>query len=173
MLGYMNAPCLVTISKEGGQIAATVVFENRVKRYAAMPARDKADAVWIINSEVMPQLMLMTMPIGTGGVPLFVPGNNMAGAPFGTIFGKPVIESEHALALGTAGDITFCSFKNYLIIEKGGLNAARDLSVRFLYDEMTFRWTTRNNGQPIPRSATTPHKGNPSYSPLICLQTRS
>jgi HK97 family phage major capsid protein len=113
------------------------------------------------------------MTIGTAGVPLFMPPGGLSSAPYGTIFGKPVIEIEQASALGTVGDILFADLSQYLIIEKGGINAARSVEVRFLYDEQTFKWTMRNNGMPIWKSALTPYKGTATVSPFVALVTRS
>ena len=173
MMGILNAPCLVSQTKETGQLAATIDAQNIMKMYARMPARSKPNAVWCINSEIMPQLMNMNMTLGTAGVPLYMPAGGLSGSPFATIFGRPVIEIEQAAALGTVGDIIFADFSQYAIIEKGGINATQSIHLQFLTDETTFRWTVRNNGQPIWRSALTPYKGSATLSPFVALATRS
>jgi HK97 family phage major capsid protein len=173
MLGILNAPCLVSQTKETGQTAATIVAENIIKMYSRMPGRSKANAIWLINSECMPQIMQLNMTIGTAGVPLFMPPGGLSQQPYGTIFGKPVIEIEQCAALGTVGDILFVDLSQYLIIEKGGINASRSVEVKFVYDEMTFKWVTRNNGQPIWKSTLTPYKGSATVSPFVALASRT
>lgn len=173
MLGILSSNALVSQAKEVGQVAATIVTENLINMYSRMPARNKANAVFIINTECMPQLMQMTMPIGTGGVPTFLPPGGVSQSPYGMIFGKPVLEIEQCAALGTVGDIMFVDLSQYLVIEKGGINASRSVEVRFLYDEQVFKWTVRNNGQPIWNSPLTPAKGSATVSPFVALATRA
>jgi HK97 family phage major capsid protein len=173
MLGILNAGCIVSQTKETGQLAATIVAENIMKMYARMPARLIPGAEWYINQEVWPQLFQMQLTIGTGGAPLFMPPGGMSVAPYGTLMGRPIVPIEQAAALGTVGDILFANLKQYAIIEKGGLNAAQSIHVQFLTDENTFRWTARNNGQPIWKSAITPYKGSATMSPFIVLASRS
>ncbi|MCK7513854.1 MAG: phage major capsid protein [Desulfobacterales bacterium] len=173
MLGILNAGCLVSQAKETGQAAATIVAENIIKMYSRMPARNKANAVWLINSETMPQIIQLNMTIGTAGVPLFMPPGGLSQSPYGNIFGKPVIEVEQCAALGTVGDVLFVDLSQYAIITKGGIKSDQSIHVRFLYDENCFKWTVRNNGQPIWKSALTPYKGSATVSPFVALATRA
>ena len=175
MLGITNANCFVSVAKEVGQLADTIVSENVINMYSRMPARNKANAVWLINSECMPQIMQLSMIIGATAVPLYMPPGGLSQQPYGTIFGKPVIEIEQASALGDAGDIMFVDLGQYAIIEKGGINATQSIHVQFLTDEMTYRWTARNNGQPIWKSSLTPYKANASFkvSPFVGLAARA
>lgn len=174
MLGILNAGCLVSITKEVGQVAATIVFENVVKAYARMWSRGKANGVWLVNAECFPQLITMSLGVGAAGQPAYLPPGGISQAPYGTLFGRPVIEVEQCAALGTVGDIIFADMSQYLIIEKGGITADSSMHVRFLYDEMTYRWTVRNNGQPMWKSALTPYKGTSStVSPFVAVATRA
>ena len=45
--GVLNAPALVSVSKETGQAAATFLFENLNKMYSRMYAPSRANAVWL------------------------------------------------------------------------------------------------------------------------------
>lgn len=173
MLGILNAPALVSQSKETGQLADTIQAENIINMYSRMPARNKKNAVWLINSECMPQIMQLSLILGTTAIPLFMPPGGISQAPYGTIFGKPVIEIEQASALGDVGDILFVDLGQYAIIEKGGLVAAQSIHVLFLTDENTFRWTARNNGQPIWKKYMTPYKGSATQSPFVALAERA
>jgi HK97 family phage major capsid protein len=172
-LGILNAGCLVEQAKETGQSAATIIAENVEKMFSRVPARSLARAEWFINQEVWPQLFGLYHAVGTGGIPVFIPGGTLANAPFGTLIGRPITPIEQCDALGTVGDIIFADFKEYLLIEKGGLQAASSIHVRFLYGEGTLRFTMRNNGQPLPKSAITPYKGSAKTSPFVALATRA
>lgn len=172
-LGILNAPALVSVSKETGQAAATIVYQNLVKMFTRMPAGLRRNAVWLVNQDVEPQLWAMEFPVGTGGVPAFLPPGGAADEPFARLFGRPIIPIEQCATLGTVGDILLVDLNQYLIISKGGVQGASSMHVRFLYNEMTYRWTMRNNGQPTWKSAITPYKGTSTVSPFIALATRA
>jgi len=173
MLGILNADCLVSIAKETGQTAATIVSENIENMWTSMAVRSLAKAKWFINQECWPQLFRLHRKIGTSGIPLFTPPNGLVDAPFGMILGRPIVPIEHCEALGTVGDIVFADFSQYKVINKAGVKADSSIHVRFLYNETTFRFTIRNNGQPLWKKVLTPYKGSIEISPFIVLATRS
>jgi HK97 family phage major capsid protein len=172
MLGILNSPALVTITKEVGQTADTVLAENIVKMFAAMPPRNAARAYWLINQEVWKQLFKLSFNVGTGGVPAFMPPGGLSTAPFGTLLGRPILPIEQSSALGDVGDIVFADLQEYLLIEKGGIQADQSIHVRFLYGENTFRFKMRNNGIPVWRASRTPYKGAQAQSPFVALEAR-
>lgn len=171
-LGYTVCPAKVQVAKESGQPAATLIAENIEKMYARMPASSLGNAEWFINVEVWPQLFKLAHAIGTGGVPVFVPAGGISQAPFGTLLGRPITPIEQAAALGTEGDITFADLSRYMLADKGGIQTASSIHVKFTTDEMAFRWVLRTDGQPIPAAPLTPYKGTATQSPFITLQNR-
>jgi HK97 family phage major capsid protein len=72
-LGILNSGGLVTVSKEVGQAADTVVLENINRMYARMHKTPRAGAVWFVNQEVEAQLEGLTAVAGTGGFPVYLP----------------------------------------------------------------------------------------------------
>ncbi len=172
-LGILNSGCLVTVSKESGQAADTVVLENLVKIYSRMPARNRRNAVWFINQNVEPQLYTMSLAVGTGGGPVYLPGGGASAAPYSTLFGRPVIPIEQAATLGDLGDVIFADPSAYILIDKGGIESAMSIHVQFLYDESVFRFVYRCDGQPILASAITPYKGSDDLSPFVTLEART
>jgi HK97 family phage major capsid protein len=181
-LGWYNSPSLLTISKEAGQPNGTILPENIVKMWARMPARNRKGAVWFVNQDIEPQLLLMNMKVknvaGTenvGGlaIPTVVytpPGTASDG--FGRLMGLPVVPVEYASTLGQAGDIMLCDASQYMVIDKGGIKQDVSIHVRFLFDETAFRFTYRVNGQPLWTVPMTPYKGTATQSPFVILQTR-
>lgn len=162
-LGVMNSPCLVTVSKESGQSADTVVFENMSKMWARLWAPSRANAVWLYNQEMDPQFDTMALAVGTGGIPL-------QRDPFR---GRPAIAIEQCAGLGDLGDIILGDFSQYQLADKGGVQIASSMHVQFLTDEMVFRFIYRVDGQPIWHSALTPYKGTAStLSPFVTLEAR-
>jgi len=171
-LGIMNSPALVTVSKEGAQAADTVVFENIVKMWSRLIASSRSNAVWLINQDVEPQLYGMSLAVGTGGVPVYLPAGGLTGAPHSTLFGRPVLPIEQCDTVGDLGDIVLADLSQYYLADKGGMQAASSVHVKFIYDEMTFRTTYRVDGQPAWKSPITPFKSSNTLSPFVTLQAR-
>lgn len=174
-LGIMNSPSLVTVSKDVGQLAATLIPENIVNMWARMWARSRPNAVWYINQDIEPQMHLMNVAVGTGGQMVYMPPGGLSDSPYATLYGRPVIAIEQCQTLGTTGDIILADLSQYALIEKGGVQAASSIHVKFIYDETTFRFVLRNNGRPLWSSALTPFKGGATktLSPFVVLETRS
>lgn len=173
ILSTTGGSATVSVTKEQGQAGNTVVYENLVKMYTRLWARSRQSAVWLINQDVEPQLMQMTLAVGTGGVPVYLPPGGASAAPYGTIFGRPVVPVEYCATLGTVGDIILWDPTQYVTIEKGGMSADQSVHVRFTTNENTFRFITRCDGQPLWNSALTPFKGSNTQSPQITLATRA
>jgi len=176
-LGILNAGCLVSVAKEAGQAADTVVTENIIKMYSRIFASSRSNAVWLINQNVEPQLFTMSLSVGTGGIPVYMPAGGLSGQPYATLFGRPVLAIEQAATLGDLGDIIFADLPNgYILAEKGGIQSDMSIHVRFLYDESVFRFVMRIDGQPVRASVLAPYKGsstNDTQSHFIALAARA
>jgi HK97 family phage major capsid protein len=172
-LGILNAGCLVSVSKETGQKAATLVTENVVKMYSRMFPRSLSNGVWLINQNIQPQLFTMSLAVGTGGSAVYMPPGGLSAQPYGTLMGRPVIPIEQCASLGTVGDIIFADMNGYILAEKGGIESAMSIHVKFDYDESVFRFTMRVDGQPERASVLTPYKGSDTLSHFVALATRS
>jgi len=175
-LGALNSnnQAIVTVTAEEGQEAATIVAENVIGMWSQLYPRCHAKAVWIANIECFPQLCKMSLAVGTGGIPVYIPSNGLAQAPFGTLMGRPLILTEKCQALGTAGDIALIDFSQYAIGGKsGGIRVAQSMHVRFATDEQAIRFVMRYDGQPTWLSSLTPKRGSNSLSPYVVLATRS
>ncbi|MFA5408424.1 MAG: phage major capsid protein [Bacilli bacterium] len=174
-LGVLNAGCLVTVAKEAGQKADTILAENIVKMYSRMFASSRSNAVWLINQDIEPQLFTMSLAVGTGGVPIYMPAGGLSGQPYATLFGRPVIAIEQCPTLGDVGDIIFADLNGYILAEKGGIKSDMSIHVKFDYDESVFRFVMRLDGQPVRASALTPYKGgaNNTLSHFVALADRA
>ena len=172
-LGILNAGCVVSVSKETGQAADTIVYENVLKMYARLIANARNDSRWLINQDCEPQLGLMSLAVGTGGAPVYLPAGGASGSPYSTLMGRPVMPIEQCQTVGTTGDIYLASFgKGYIYSQKGGIQSDMSIHVRFVYDESVFRFVLRIDGQPLMRSAITPYKGTDDLSHFIKLNSR-
>lgn len=172
-LGILNATALVSVAKETNQVAATIVAENILNMWRRMYAPSRRTAVWLINQDIESQLSSMSLAVGTGGIPVYMPANGLSASPFDTLRGRPVIPVEYASTLGTKGDIILADLNQYWFFDKGEPQRATSLHVAFATDEMAFRVTYRVDGRPRWKTALTPFKGTATQSPFITLDTRA
>lgn len=170
-LGIINADALVSVAKETGQAAATILYENLVKMFARMLPSSINRAVWVMHPDTFPQIATMSLAVGTGGSAVWMT-NAVGGAP-STILGRPIILSEKCQTLGTAGDIYFVDFGYYFIGDRMGLEVSRSEHVRFTTNEMVWRFIQRVDGRPWLVTALTPRYGTNTFSPYINLATRA
>lgn len=173
-LGVKNSPAIVSQAKEVGQGSKTVLAQNIVNMKSRAWLGGLKNLVWVINQDVEPTLTTLTIDVGTGGsvFPLYTPGSQSAGV-FGTMLGFPVIPIEQAETLGTVGDISLVDFGQYVTANKGGINSAMSIHLKFDYNQTCFRFTWRFDGQPRWQSPLTPFKGSNTVSPYVNLATRA
>ncbi|MGB0971557.1 MAG: phage major capsid protein [Mycobacterium sp.] len=162
----------ITVAKETGQAADTIVAENILKMWSRVNPRSRTRGVWVYNAECDVQLAQMQIGTGTSAQLVFMPPTGLSGSPYGTIYGRPVIPIEQASALGDLGDIAFLDLSKYKLITKGGIQEDSSPHVRFIYWENTLRWNVSINGAPMDKSALTPFKGNTTTSPFVVLAAR-
>lgn len=172
-LGIVAGGSLISVAIESGQNIANTAASIALNT-AKMLSRfngNRANAVWLYNTELFPKLAVATL--GGSSVPVYLPGGNIASAPFGTLWGIPTLPIEYAAAEGTVGDIILADLSQYWHADKGGPQAAVSMHVRFIYGENTFRMTYRHDGQPKVRQPITPFKGSATKSPFVALAARS
>jgi HK97 family phage major capsid protein len=174
MLGFLQSPALVSVTKETGQKAQTLLYENIAKMFARLIDSSDANAIWLYNRDALPQLLTMSLSVGTGGAPIFLPATGAADRPYNMLLGKPMISIEQAATLGTVGDINLVDLSEYALATKGNIVMASSIHVQFLTDEMAFRWTYRVDGQPFRNAPTVPFTGaGNTRSPFVALATRA
>lgn len=170
-LGFMNSAATVTVTKESGQAAGTIVWENIVKMYARMLPSSLDSSVWVAHIDTFPELATMALNVGTGGSAIWL-NNGVAGPPM-TILGRPVVFTEKVNTLGTAGDINLVDFSYYLIGDRQAIQADTSPHYRFQNDQTTVRFIERVDGRPWIQSAITPNQGTNTLSPFVRLETRA
>lgn len=166
-LGVLNSGALVKVPTVGQTEMITV--ENIVNMWARMWGRSRANAVWYVNQEIEPHLYTLKV----GDQPVYIPAGGLSASPYATILGRPVVPLEQCSQIGHVGDILFADLSQYLLIDKGGMNSAYSIHVRFLYDEGVFRFIYRADGQPTWNKPLTPYKGANTISPFVALDARN
>ena len=167
-------PCLKTVTAVTGQGASTIIAENIIDMWASMYPKGKNRAIWLANPDCTRQLMTMSIAVGTGGIPLWMPAGGLAGLPYETLMGRPLFYTEKCQAIGTAGDIVLADFSQYIIggrAGNSGIKFATSMHVRFTTDEQAFKFTLRYDGQPSWTSYLTPKRGSTTLSPFVVLSS--
>jgi len=166
-LGILNAPCRIDQAKETSQTADTINFEN-VDKMVDQVLGDKA--VWFAHRTCMRQLRNMDFPGDSS--PVWLP-KGAWGQQEQTLFGYPLVKSEHCNVVGDLGDLMLLNLDEYLLIEKQGISASESSHIYFLTGEKAFRWELRANGLPMRNSAVTDANGSGTTSPFVALAARA
>lgn len=173
-LGVLNSPATIAVAKDSGQTADTITYSNIRNMWSAMRAANRQRAVWVGSQSIETQLLSMTVGAGANQAPAYLPGGTIAGQPFDTIFGRPVLYSEAAEQLGDLGDLTLLDLSQYLGVTKvGGMKTDVSIHLWFDYDVTAFRFVLRVGGQPWWAAATAARDGSFSYSPFVALAERA
>lgn len=172
-VGVIGHAATVSVAKESGQAAASIQYKNLSNMWARCHMNYRSSAVWFVNQDVETALREMTMPVGTGGVPVYLPPGGASDSPYSRLFGREVVPIEYCPTLGTVGDIILANLEAYAVGIKGMMNAAYSMHLKFDYAQTCYRVIFEIDGQPWLDSAITPFKGSNTLSPIVTLATRS
>lgn len=173
-LGVMKSSARISVPKESGQAANTIVAENILHMWSRMRASSRKNSAWFINQDTEPQLHQMSLGISTaGGQLVYMPPSGLSGASYATLMGRPVIPTEFNETLGTDGDIMLANLDDYITISKGGIEQAESMHVEFLTDQLALRFILRIDGKPWETQPLTPYKGTATQSSFVTLATRA
>lgn len=167
-LGILKSNCLVSVAKETGQKAKTILTQNLSNMWARFRGKNP---VWFINRDCGPELDQLSITAGTSALePRFVTYDAQG---ILRIKGAPVVEIEQCETLGTVGDIILADWSQYICADKGDILEAMSIHVDFIYDQELYRFISYFDGQPRWSSALTPYKGSNTVSPFVVLATRA
>jgi HK97 family phage major capsid protein len=164
-LGILKAGALITVAKESTQAAGTLVGANLLKMSQRLLASSHSRSVWICNPDTLLHLASVNLENGS---PAFQSGNGS------TIIGRPVVWSESASALGTAGDVILADLGRYLIVKRrNDPSIAKSLHVWWDQDIAGYRLIYRAAGQPLLSAPVTPPNSSLTRSGFVTLETRA
>jgi HK97 family phage major capsid protein len=171
-LGVQNAAntALVTVTKETNQAASTIVVENVLKMYARMLPQSIGNSVWLASPSTFPQLMQLSISVGTGGAPVALV--DIHASPTMTLLGRPLILTEKVPALTAAGDLGLYDFSFYMIGDRQSVALESSEHSRFANDETELRAILRVDGRPWIQSPLTPANSGDTLSPFVILGAR-
>ena len=168
-LGILNAGCTIEVAKESGQNANTIVYENLVNMLSRLHPACFNNATWICQVSVIPQLLQLSMAVGTGGsaVPVLSESNGKW-----KILTRPVVFTEKTEKLGDKGDIILADLSQYVVGLRGEMRFDQSIHVHFTTDELLARLIERHDGQPLWDAPLTLEDGTNTVSPFVVLGAR-
>lgn len=173
-LGVLNSGSLITAAAEGGQTADTIVYNNILKMWSRMYAPCRGRAVWLINQDCEQQLNALAFDASASPkIPVYLPANGLAGSPYATLMGRPVVPVEACSTIGDVGDIMLVDFSQYAIMTKGQ-DIRTDVSMHLYFDQAVaaYRFIFRVTGMPWWGSTISPQFGSATRSWAIALAAR-
>jgi HK97 family phage major capsid protein len=170
-LGLTRSTALISVAKESGQAAATISWDNISKMYHRALMKSNPGYAWLAHPDAAEQFDFLNFPVGTGGVPVFLPATMLGSVE--TMRGKPILESDMCSALGTVGDIIYTDLSQYMMAYKGGVDKQTSIHVQFLTAENCFRFIFRANGMPKRSKTLKIKNSSKERSNIIALATRA
>jgi len=161
--GFMQSGALITVTRTTG---SKILGEDISAMYNRMDLRGRATCNWYIGNDSTPQLDNL---FAVGSTAVLYPYASIGADGIKYLYGRPVITTEFNASLNTTGDIALVDPQQYLLWEKGGVQAESSIHVYFLSDETAFRFVYRVDGKSSVASALTPYKGSTTTSPFVVL----
>lgn len=154
-LGLLNAPALVTQSKESGQAAATITAANVGRMVGRLLPGGFPGSFWVCHSSALTQL---------AGLGAIFDGSKL--------LGRPLVISEACNVLGQAGDLLLVDPAGWLYAVEGPRNSA---TVAFGFDQnlRSFRAVLRIGAAPLLSAAVARRTGTDTLSHVVQLEARS
>ena len=168
--GLLNSNCKITVDKEVGQGAETIILENLASMLSRLYAGGYKNAIWICSQSCIPQLLTLSLSVGTGGSAHPAMTESDGGC---RIFGIEVVFSEKREVLGTEGDIVLTDLSQYAVGMREELRVDLSQHVYFTTDMGSLRLIARMDGMSLWDEALTLKDGSTTVSPIVTLQTRS
>jgi HK97 family phage major capsid protein len=155
-IGINSSGALLTIAKEAAQTAETYNNDNALKMLSQLFRSAQTNAVWLHHQSVIPQLGTLTI----SQTPVAV--NHLEGgvenAIIGTLYNKPLIESELCAPLGDAGDVMLADLKAYKAIAQSTVQEDVSMHVEFMTGQQCLRFILHFDGAPLHPTPITPFK---------------
>jgi HK97 family phage major capsid protein len=173
-LGFLNSGFMVTVAKESAQVAATVNYENISKMYSRMLPMSIGKSVWLIHPQIMEQLRLMKFDLtATSPVPVYLGPQGLAGAPYGTLMGRPILPLMQNPAVGAIGDIAFVDLSYYTtVVKTAGIKSDVSTHLYFDRDLVAFKFSLRIAGSCPFKAPVETKNGAYKMSGLVSLAAR-
>lgn len=174
-LGILNSDFKYKVAKESAQSADTILFANVNKMLGRILPESFGRAIWLVHPAALEQLRAMKFdPSATVPVPVYMPPAGVAEAPYGTLYGRPIMPMMGGVqAVGDEGDIMLVDLSYYYSVVKA-TGVKQDISTHVYFDtqEVAFRFSQRIAGQVPYKSNVVTQNGSFEMSAFVTLEAR-
>ncbi|MCL6453557.1 MAG: phage major capsid protein [Alicyclobacillus sp.] len=160
--GILNASGALTVNRA---TANAISFADVSQMRAALYSESLANAVWVANQSIIPQLVSIQ---DVNGRYIFLRGDLTQHIP-DTLYGIPIIFTGRTPSLGNKGDLVLADFSKYLIRDGSGPFIAASPHVLFQQDKTMIRITWNVDGQPWVTDPLLLEDGSTKVSPFVVL----
>jgi len=162
--GILNGGALISATRTN---ATNIDHDDILRMINRLEPSLYASAVWFAHPDTQPELDALSFTSGTTGI--LSPYVTYTADGTTMLRGRPVVYNEFCPSLGTLGDILLAGMNDYLMWERGGVEAASSIHVEFLTDQQVFRFIYRVDGKPASYTTLTPFQGSTTRSPYVAL----
>lgn len=130
-----------TIAKTtGAAVGSAPDLANIQKMWTGMLPDHRAGAVWLANPQLETVLQTLSVTGSGGGVfPIYIPAGGLSEAPYGKLYGRPVMFMEGLPAIGTEGDLTLVAPSQfYLAMKQAGPRLGVSVDAEFKNDVVVY-----------------------------------
>lgn len=178
-LGILNSAGTLSIAKESNQPADTIKATNIQKMLMRMYPAYLSGGVFLAHPDTAVQLHELTVIAKTNA------GTNIAsagfvfnptaqeGAPFGTLYQRPIIYTQHCETVGDVGDLILADLSQYRsVVKGGGINAMQSPHFWFDQDVTALRFVFRMGGGPKFETTISPRDGSNTMAAFLTIAAR-
>lgn len=163
-LGILNSGAVISAVRTN---ATNIDHDDILRVVARTNSARFARSVWFANPDAAPEIDSLNFTAGSTGI--LSPYVTYTAEGVTMLRGRPVIYNEFSPTLGQVGDLLLADMTDYLMWEKGGVQAATSIHVQFLTDQTAFRFIYRCDGQPATYTAMTRYQSTDTESPYVGL----
>ena len=171
--GLLHSGALVTVDKESGQTAGTLLGANVLKMVARTMPRNRDRLVWLMHPDLEEQLPTLAVQSGQAAKFLWNPEGGLGNFDTQRVMNKPVLLEDCCSAQGSKGDVMLVDPFQYILLSKGTAKQDWSIHVEFLTDQNCFRMVFRCNGAPKMNKPLTIKNSTKTRSPFVTLAARS
>jgi HK97 family phage major capsid protein len=170
--GLTVSPCAITVSKEAGQAADSLVWRNVAKVLSRMHTAGIDRCCWLASPTTLPSLLELNVAIGTGGAPVGEAGFKGDATSGYHLAGRPLYFTARLPVLGDVGDLVLFDPLSHAMGIRSGLSIEASPAPYFDQDVLAVRGRMRADAQSFWDVPVTCEDGI-TRGPIVLLEART
>lgn len=162
ILGIVNAPGTITITKDTGQATGTLSASNIQNMWTQSHGASRENMVWYAQEDIDPDTLGLpvTQPTAWGGP-----------QPCPHVKGRPFLPLENCQPIGTPGDVVLADWSQVVLL-LSGMRKTVSMHFKFDYFEGYMRFVWRADAQPLWQSSLVPPHSTIAKSAYLVVAQR-